>query len=262
MKCSCVILTYNEADRIRIALSHAPEWCDDVVVVDKHSTDGTADIARVMGARVEQIPFSKQGFEDVRAIHAFARHEWSWLFTPGEVPTRKLIETGLALTEHDYDGIIVPMRYYSFGIHNPASPWGVSGQPRLIRRDRVTFTGIAHDPIRANKWGSIPYGPDSYVLHQTHATAASFMRAHVDYMEGESKNGTPDDVVARALYHFAAWDHAWKANGELAAQSIAWKTYWLGVALYAIERKGGDVPEQYAKRAEELLGGEWSAPPL
>jgi glycosyltransferase involved in cell wall biosynthesis len=60
MKITAVILTYNESARIRIALSHALIWADEVCVVDKLSTDDTREIAQSMGAKVFTIPFSKQ----------------------------------------------------------------------------------------------------------------------------------------------------------------------------------------------------------
>src|SRR4051794_33088630 len=48
---SVVICTYQEAENIRTAVT-ALAWCDEVIVVDQHSPDGTGAIARSLGARV------------------------------------------------------------------------------------------------------------------------------------------------------------------------------------------------------------------
>jgi glycosyltransferase involved in cell wall biosynthesis len=48
---SAVIITYNEADRIADCIRSA-NFCDEVLVVDSHSTDGTREIATSLGARV------------------------------------------------------------------------------------------------------------------------------------------------------------------------------------------------------------------
>ncbi len=48
---SACIITYNEADRIEDCL-RSVSFCDELVVVDSHSTDSTRDIARSLGARV------------------------------------------------------------------------------------------------------------------------------------------------------------------------------------------------------------------
>lgn len=256
MKVSCIILAYNEIDRIGTALTHALKWADEVVVADKCSHDGTCTAAHELGARVESIPFTRQGFENLAEVHALGRNEWTWLFTPGEVPTRKAIETGLAMVSDDVDLITVPMRYYSFGVHSPSSPWGISGHPRLLRRSRVEFTGIAHDPVRATRVQSIPYGPDSFVLHQTHADAQSFVRAHADYMAGEAMNGTPQDVIARAMGEISRWDSVWASDQSLTDQMMGWKLYWLGVAMHARDRITGGHKAEYHLRAADMLAAE------
>lgn len=53
MKTSLVIPTLNEASCIERTLSEVPKGCvDEIIVVDGHSTDGTADIVRKLGHRV------------------------------------------------------------------------------------------------------------------------------------------------------------------------------------------------------------------
>jgi glycosyltransferase involved in cell wall biosynthesis len=48
---SACIITYNEADRIEACLKSV-SFCDEILVVDSHSTDGTRALARRLGARV------------------------------------------------------------------------------------------------------------------------------------------------------------------------------------------------------------------
>jgi glycosyltransferase involved in cell wall biosynthesis len=48
---SACIITYNEADRIE-ACVRSLSFCDEIVVVDSHSTDATREIAARLGARV------------------------------------------------------------------------------------------------------------------------------------------------------------------------------------------------------------------
>jgi glycosyltransferase involved in cell wall biosynthesis len=51
MQLSACIITYNEADRIEACLRSA-SFCDEIIVVDSHSTDATREIAAGLGARV------------------------------------------------------------------------------------------------------------------------------------------------------------------------------------------------------------------
>jgi glycosyltransferase involved in cell wall biosynthesis len=73
-KISVYIIAYNEAEKIQAAVNSVL-WTDEIVVVDSHSTDNTAQIAEALGARVVQVDF--KGFGDLRnqAIAACS-HEW------------------------------------------------------------------------------------------------------------------------------------------------------------------------------------------
>jgi glycosyltransferase involved in cell wall biosynthesis len=48
---SACIITYNEADRVE-ACVRSVSFCDEVIVVDSHSTDATRELAASLGARV------------------------------------------------------------------------------------------------------------------------------------------------------------------------------------------------------------------
>ncbi|MGH8199254.1 MAG: glycosyltransferase family 2 protein [Steroidobacteraceae bacterium] len=48
---SACIITYNEADRIE-ACVRSVSFCDEVIVVDSHSTDATRELAATLGARI------------------------------------------------------------------------------------------------------------------------------------------------------------------------------------------------------------------
>ena len=71
---SACIIAFNEADRIADCIASLA-FCDEIVVVDSHSTDATAQIAADLGARVIQRPFDGFRSQKQFAIEQ-ARHEW------------------------------------------------------------------------------------------------------------------------------------------------------------------------------------------
>ena len=49
---SVIICTYNEAENLPYVLPRIPDWVDEILLVDGHSTDGTVDIARQLTPRI------------------------------------------------------------------------------------------------------------------------------------------------------------------------------------------------------------------
>ncbi len=60
VRLSAVLITRNEAPRIEASLA-ALRFCDEVVVVDSESTDGTPALATAAGARVVTRPWYCDG---------------------------------------------------------------------------------------------------------------------------------------------------------------------------------------------------------
>jgi glycosyltransferase involved in cell wall biosynthesis len=71
---SACIITYNEADRIADCL-RSVGFCEEIVVVDSHSTDGTRELAASLGARVIERDWPGYRSQKQFAVDA-ARHDW------------------------------------------------------------------------------------------------------------------------------------------------------------------------------------------
>jgi glycosyltransferase involved in cell wall biosynthesis len=134
-KISAYILTFNEAEKIQAAVESVL-WADEVVVVDSHSTDGTAEIAAGLGARVVQVPFS--GFGDLRnrAVD-LCRHEWIFSLDADERCTKAVRDEVLALLAGSppFEVYRVPRRNYMMGRWIRGSGWYPNfRQPQLFRK--------------------------------------------------------------------------------------------------------------------------------
>jgi glycosyltransferase involved in cell wall biosynthesis len=71
---SACIITFNEADRIEECL-RSVSFCDEIIVVDAHSTDGTRELAARHGARVIERDWPGYRSQKQFAVEA-ARHDW------------------------------------------------------------------------------------------------------------------------------------------------------------------------------------------
>jgi glycosyltransferase involved in cell wall biosynthesis len=111
---SVLIPARNEAANLRDCLASVA-WCDDVVVVDSGSTDGTPEIARSAGARV--IDFKWNGAFPKKKNWALAnidwKHEWVFILDADERVTAPLaVAMRAAVTGGRHAGYYVNRRFW------------------------------------------------------------------------------------------------------------------------------------------------------
>jgi glycosyltransferase involved in cell wall biosynthesis len=85
---SAVIITFNEADHIGECVRRLG-FCDEILVVDSHSTDNTRDLATTAGARVIERDWPGYRSQKEFAIRA-ARNDWVLCLDADEFVTPKL----------------------------------------------------------------------------------------------------------------------------------------------------------------------------
>ncbi|MEI9475280.1 MAG: FkbM family methyltransferase [Deltaproteobacteria bacterium] len=261
---------YNEEARIRSVLEHATRWADEIIVVNKSSTDGTKAICEEFGHRVKviDIPFSPKGHDDMAAMGQFASNDWIFVGTASEIPTYNLIRQAkdvLSRTNGQLDLVYVPRKIYSFGIHSALSPWFVSHYPFLINRRKAIVTNTIHKNFRARDESNtyaIPFSDDCCVYHWTHPTAKQYLLDMAQYFEAEAAGCTdPAAMIKECFQNIANYEERLRRGGdELLGHYCAWPIYWLGTILFLWEKhRGMDVRKFYSESRRDLLQKEWSA---
>lgn len=134
------VIAYNEAEKVEAAISSVL-WADEIVLADSHSTDGTAEIAERLGARVVQIDF--EGFGKLRndAIAA-CRGDWIFSLDSDERCTPEARDAILAVVEDPDSADIwrVPRRNWFMGRWIRHSGWYPNfRQPQLFRNGRMRY---------------------------------------------------------------------------------------------------------------------------
>jgi glycosyltransferase involved in cell wall biosynthesis len=87
---SVVMITYNEAANLRRTISQL-SWCDEIIVVDSFSTDGTDQIARDMGCKLIRRVFESYGNQKSFAITQ-TKNDWVLCLDADEFLTNDLVE--------------------------------------------------------------------------------------------------------------------------------------------------------------------------
>ena len=101
-KLSACIITLNEADRIEACL-RSLSFCDEIVVVDSHSNDGTRELAASLGARVIERDWPGYRSQKQFAVDA-AGNDWVLCLDADERVTGSLRAEIVALRAAGFPG--------------------------------------------------------------------------------------------------------------------------------------------------------------
>ncbi len=138
---SVLIVTQNQAHQIAECLASVA-WADEIVVVDAFSTDGTAEIARRLGARVVQHRW--EGFAKQRKVALeHATGDWCLAVDSDERVTPELreeIERVLQKEGEGHAGFYIARKSYFLNRWIRHAGWYPGYQLRLFRRERASVT--------------------------------------------------------------------------------------------------------------------------
>jgi glycosyltransferase involved in cell wall biosynthesis len=137
---SVYIIAYNEAEKVRATIEGVL-WADEIIVVDSWSTDGTADIAQALGAKVVQVKFD--GFGNLRN-QALAACSYEWIFSldADERCTAQAAQEirAICADSKSLDIYRVPRRNYFMGRWIRHSGWYPNyRQPQLFRKGSMRY---------------------------------------------------------------------------------------------------------------------------
>ena len=275
MLISGLIHTLNEEDHLRYALGSLRPWVDEVVVVDMHSDDRTAEIAESLGARV--IQHERVGYADpARAFGVVqCRGDWVMMLDADElVPeplSRRLLEIAHA---ERYDAVDIPRRNYLLGRPMRATGWGLDQDRhiRFFRPEAVTFSPDIH-AFMAPAPGArvVRLEPDERlsVVHYNYIDLSDFVDRLNRYTTIEAQQAaergaraTPMMALQRAVLEFGR--RYVRAHGY----RDGWRGFYLSVLMagyrfvsvakqHEAESTGGAaaVRKAYRRDAERWLAG-------
>ena len=139
-KLSVYILAYNEEEKIEDCVKSAT-WADEVVVIDSHSTDKTAEISESLGAKVVQVDF--EGFGKIR-MSGIEHTQFPWILSIDaderftEEARREVEE--IINSEDAKDAYYIPRRNLFMGKKIRFCGWYPNyRQPQLFRRGKMTY---------------------------------------------------------------------------------------------------------------------------
>lgn len=170
MKITAVILTKDEVKKIEACI-RSLDWCDEVIVFDSFSTDGTQALARTLGASVIENPFVNFAQQRNAALDLVAS-DWFFFVDADETAEPELAqEIGEAAQNNDIDVWWVPRHNYIFGKLTRGAGYYPDYQLRLLRKDSGTYEREASEIfIHQGKEGYLK----GHLIHFNYENVAQF----------------------------------------------------------------------------------------
>jgi glycosyltransferase involved in cell wall biosynthesis len=144
---SAIIIAKNEARNIGACLDSLA-FCDERIVVDGESDDGTPEIARAKGARVMTAAWHGFGAQKNLAL-SLAGGDWVLSIDADERVSPALAQAiEDAVGRHGVDGYEMPRRSSFLGREMQHSGWSPDFVLRLFRRGHARFTDdLVHERV-------------------------------------------------------------------------------------------------------------------
>lgn len=140
---SACVITFNEAERIADCL-RSLAFCDEIVVVDSHSTDSTREIAAALGARVIERDWAGHAEQKEAAVRA-AANDWVLCLDADERVSAELQAEIAALRAAGFgepSGFEMPRRTRYLGAWIRHGTWYPDLQLRLFDRRRGRWVSL------------------------------------------------------------------------------------------------------------------------
>ncbi len=226
------VWAYNEEERLPITLNFLKGF-DEIVIIDKSSTDKTADIGRQFGAKVHTLPYFESHADPVAKpmlidIMNNFENDWAFEVTCSDVYHPDLCKCMHEIIQDDlYDAVEIPLYRYSMGYVSKYSFYGaITFQRKLHRKDAYDWniTALHADPTKnAKRVGRLqPSDPKVAIYHLTHENLEMVMERHLRYARVEAQadrtKGTREEYLERS----------WRSILRVVVNYIRKKTYKLG----------------------------------
>jgi glycosyltransferase involved in cell wall biosynthesis len=202
-KISAFVVAYNRA-RILETCLRALRFADEIIVVDKSSTDDTRAVARRHATRVVTVPWTPT-VEETRAFAlSLCSYDWILFLDDDECLSPQAAPFLRAQVDQEESDVYeFPLRHYILGVHDETAYYWPEHHVRFFRRGAVDFSNTVHGGVHqlTEKVMRIPPEANVCIHHLSHPDVASWIERTNRYTSRPDR--TRADDTGRDLAGFA-----------------------------------------------------------
>ncbi len=264
---SVICVVYNEEKRIQ-AFIRSFRWSNDVIIIDKSSTDGTAAVAKAMGescVRIISVPYTDAGTVAEVGIRA-AANDWVLTVTASDLIHPKLAVRILELINEAsfaFKAVSIPFAIYAFGLKSRRSPWYSEEKILLFHKEELRLSDRVHYEYTPSSTDCfhLRAGPGEVLYHLTHPSVELMMERHIRYTRIEAEAyADPRTAVRRsarkmlsALKTVLIGKRTILLGWDGAALALAYLSYAVLEFLFVWQKHRCKAGQVYQRIADELL---------
>jgi glycosyltransferase involved in cell wall biosynthesis len=206
---SAFVVSYNRVALIGSCL-RALAFADEIIVIDKSSTDATRIVAGRLADRVITVPWSPTVEETRTFALSQCRYEWIVFLDDDECLSPeavRFLQTELEAPRADIYAL--PLRHYILGVHDERAYYWPEHHIRCFRRGTVAFSPTVHAGIELLSDRIMRVAPDAGVCihHLSHPDVAGWIERTNRYTGRPNRARVADPNCDLAAFAHGRIDH-------------------------------------------------------
>jgi len=264
-----LIPVFNEESRISSTLNSFL-WCDEIILLDKKSTDKTVQIAQSYPNLRVIYQDNRPDFnpDELSLLLSECKTKYCMFATASDVIHPAIAKQIRALIDDDsfdYDGIKIPYKGYFLGIYEKYSPWYEETAIKIVKtklvcvkKDEVHTASIFNIKtifeIKSNLNEAAYY-------HLTHESADGIITRHTRYWRGEAFSPEPLKIslimVIKLTINFLFIKRTFFKGKAGIALAFSFLSYYMITYLYKWDHIFCEANNIY-KEIREEIENEWA----
>ncbi|MCA7117832.1 MAG: glycosyltransferase, partial [Acidibrevibacterium sp.] len=222
-KLSAIVVSYNREEMIGTVL-RGLQFADEVILLDKSSTDRTVEIGGVFADRVVRVPWSPTVEETRVSMESYCTHDWVLFLDDDEcLSPEAALFIDKELYEPRADLYRLPRRDYIMAQHDEDAYYWPELHIRLFRKGALRFVPTVHGGIEelSERRYDIPSDAAIAIHHLSHADVHQWIDKTNRYTSRPERVRALDEGADLAHFAHLSIDRWLKASHNATPGSYA-----------------------------------------